>query len=88
MKTVIKNARGLKGTLFRGLHGDPDIFRVYDDSDPDGFIDYDLLHNDLVIEISMDNVDATLYIRSSGTTCLDHSPEVLGLNASDFKDER
>lgn len=74
MKTTPAN--GLKGTLIRGADGY--AFRVKANNE-DGFIDYDLIHNDL--DIIINDFDAYFYEYEGHEEdkFLDHSPETLGL---------
>ena len=66
------SAQGTKGFLI--WSGERYYFRVYHDK---GFIDYDILHSDLEIEIV--DADAAFY----DDRTLDHSPETLGLTKDD-----
>ena len=66
MRTT-KPAKGTKGYITRV--GDTHMFRVYDKNH--NFIDYDILHHDLEIEIL--DTDATLYSSEFGQY-LDHAP--------------
>ena len=62
-------AQGTRGFLI--WSGETYYFRVYHDQ---GFVDYDIRHSDLEIEIV--DPDSAFY---DGHT-LDHSPETLGIN--------
>ena len=66
MRTT-KPAKGTKGYIIRV--GDTHMFRVYDENY--NFIDYDILHHDLEVEIL--DTDATLY-SSEFVQYLDHAP--------------
>lgn len=70
----MKLAKGVKGFLI----GTEDciMFRVYDKSHPDGFIDYDILASD--IEITITDNFVGLYDSENGINTLDYAPEVLG----------
>ena len=82
MTTKVKNAKGQKGFLL--YEGDGRYaFRVYDKSHPDGFIDYNIYHNDLEVEI-IDEL-ATFYypvnqmdFANQPAPYLDNPPETLG----------
>ena len=63
----VKPAKGTKGHIIRV--GDTYMFRVYDKEY--NFIDYDILHYDLEVEIL--DTDATLYSSEYGDY-LDHAP--------------
>ena len=63
----VKPAKGTKGHIIRV--GDTYMFRVYDKDY--NFIDYDILHYDLEVEIL--DTDATLYSSEYGDY-LDHAP--------------
>ena len=63
----VKPAKGTKGYIIRV--GDTYMFRVYDKEY--NFIDYDILHYDLEVEIL--DTDATLYSSEYGQY-LDHAP--------------
>ena len=63
----VKPAKGTKGHIIRV--GDTYMFRVYDKDY--NFIDYDILHYDLEVEIL--DTDATLYSSEYGNY-LDHAP--------------
>jgi len=62
-----ESAKGLKGILIRV--GDRHVFRVYREDYT--FLDYDILHHDLEIQIL--ESDATLY-RSEFGSYLDYAP--------------
>ena len=62
-----ESAKGLKGILIRV--GDRHVFRVYREDYT--FLDYDILHHDLEIQIL--ESDATLYRNEFGNY-LDYSP--------------
>ena len=62
-----ESAKGLKGILIRV--GDSHVFRVYREDYT--FLDYDILHHDLEIQIL--ESDATLY-RSELGNYLDYAP--------------
>ena len=63
----VKPAKGTKGYIIRV--GDTYMFRVYDKDY--NFIDYDILHYDLEVEIL--DTDASLYSSEYGQY-LDHAP--------------
>lgn len=63
-------AIGTKGVLIRDL--DDFIFRVYNQDET--FIDYDIAHSDMMIEIV--DTDAWFYDEKF----IDHSPKTLGLD--------
>lgn len=63
----VKPAKGTKGHIIRV--GDTYMFRVYDKEY--NFIDYDILHYDLEVEIL--DTDASLYSSEYGDY-LDHAP--------------
>lgn len=63
----VKPAKGTKGYIIRVL--DTYMFRVYDANH--NFIDYDILHHDLEVEIV--DTDAVLYSSEYGDY-LDHAP--------------
>ena len=63
----VKPAKGTKGYIIRV--GDTYMFRVYDANYD--FIDYDILHYDLEVEIL--DTDASLYSSEYGDY-LDHAP--------------
>ena len=69
----IKSANGVEGFLI--WCGDNKFrFRVYPEEG--GFIDYDILHCDLQVNIN----DADAYFYTEGDrNILDHSPETLGV---------
>jgi hypothetical protein len=66
-------AKGMKGHLIHTIN-DKYMFRVY--AEDFTFVDYELLHSDLLITI--DDEDATLYLDEFGNG-LDHNPETLGI---------
>ena len=76
-------ANKTKGTLIFGMDGEVH-FRVRADcssskteiSDPDGFIDYRLVHNDL--DVIIDDIDSYFYRTDEGDPILDHHPDTLG----------
>lgn len=63
----VKPAKGTKGYIIRV--GNTYMFRVYDANH--NFIDYDILHHDLEVEIV--DTDAVLYSSEYGDY-LDHTP--------------
>jgi hypothetical protein len=65
-------ALGATGYLIRT--GDTVVFRVYDKNHD--FVDYDILHYDMRIQIQ--DEDATFY-ESDDSAWIDHSPETLGI---------
>jgi len=72
----IKTAKGVKGFILgAGLNYPPVFFRVYDEEG--GFKDYNLLHNDLEIEIICD--DAILEEKSEGGNTLDYTHAIRGV---------
>ena len=71
----VKSANGISGCLIHLFDGNYAL-RVYDEQDGT-FIDYNLLHSDLLITIN--DEDACLYTHDDGNTYLDHSPETLGI---------
>jgi hypothetical protein len=79
----VKPAKKTKGMLIY-CHGTGKyVFRVYN---PDyTFIDYDLVHSDLEVEILCD--EACLYQSDSGNY-LDHDPEVTRLDPSTYQLEQ
>ena len=66
-------AQGAKGHLIYTVDGKY-MFRVY--AEDFTFVDYELLHSDLLITIN--DEDATLYSDEFGNG-LDHNPETLGI---------
>jgi hypothetical protein len=73
MTATAKPAHGVFGHILR--MDDKYYFRVYN-YDKDTFIDYDLYHSDLFVQIK--DLDAFFYSTTSGLNTLDHSPETLG----------
>ena len=69
----ITPANGTKGMLI-WCGGDKYVFRVYD-KDRD-FVDYDLRHSDMEIEIQ--ESDAYFY-EDGDYKCVDHAPATLGI---------
>lgn len=70
---TVKSAYDVRGHI---LHmGGKYYFRVYN-YDKDTFIDYDLTHLDLYVQIK--DLDAFFYSTATGLDCLDYSPETLG----------
>lgn len=67
-------AQGVQGHLIYTVDGKY-MFRVYG-FPLDTFVDYELLHSDLLITIN--DEDATLYSDEFGNG-LDHNPETLGI---------
>ena len=73
-----KSANGVTGHLLYMCDG-VYVFRVYDRTTPQPtFIDYDLLHCDLVVTIQ--DADAAFY-SEQGRNTLDHAPGTLGITA-------
>jgi len=72
----IKSADGLFGCLIYCADGCYRI-RVYDDADPEQFVDYDIKHSDLRFEIVDD--DVCLYEDAHGNHWIDYSPQTLGI---------
>lgn len=70
-----KSAMGMKGCLISLFTGGV-AFRVYDKSNPEKFIDYDLAHNDL--NITIEDEDAYIYEREDSDPAIDYSPRTLG----------
>ena len=70
----IKPANGVKGFLIYVHRVRQYMFRVYGDG---GFIDYDLQHTDLAIQIV--DEDSAFYENTDGTFSLDHAPDTLGI---------
>lgn len=70
----VTDAADVRGFLLSTADGY--YFRVYDNSG--GFIDYQLLHNDL--EVTIDSIALASFYRNDAIAVLDHSPAVLGLN--------
>jgi hypothetical protein len=66
---AIKPATGVKGILIRV--GDRHVFRVYEQGHINKFIDYDILHHDLEVQILED--DAIFYHSEFGNY-LDYPP--------------
>lgn len=64
-----KPAKGTKGFIIRTLDDRGYVFRVYDKDH--NFIDYDILHYDMEVEILDD--DATFYEYDIGAV-IDHAP--------------
>lgn len=71
---MTKSAKGLKGFLIHGMGGL--MFRVYDPNEEEGFVDYDIWHHDLEIQI----IDDDSVIRDD--KAIDYSNQTLG-----YKDE-
>lgn len=71
---IVKPANGVVGHILCMLEGGC-IFRVYDYRDKTIFIDYDLCHSDLCVQIK--DPDAFFYLNSTGLAILDHSPKTL-----------
>jgi hypothetical protein len=70
----IKPAKGVKGFIMHGVDMYGTVFyffRVYDKDDVRNFVDYDILHYDLEVEIL--EPDAMLY-RSEFGDYVDYSP--------------
>ena len=67
-------ANKTKGTLIFGMDGEVH-FRVRA-LNPDGFIDYRLVHNDL--DVIIDDIDSYFYRTDEGDPILDHHPDTLG----------
>jgi hypothetical protein len=70
----VKPAKGLKGFIMHGVDMDGGafyFFRVYDKGHIHKFVDYDILHHDLEVEILED--DAMLY-RSEFGDYIDYPP--------------
>ena len=65
----IKPAEGVKGILIRV--GDRHVFRVHDKGHIMKFIDYDILHYDLAVEIIE---DGAVFIQSKFGNYLDYEP--------------
>ena len=68
-----RSAMGTVGYLIRVMDERQYVFRVYDDEH--NFVDYDILHYDMRIQIQ--DEDATFYTNAAGDY-IDHSPETLG----------
>lgn len=66
-----KPANKLTGYIIRSLDGSP-LFRVYDKKYPEGFVDYELHHND--IKVTLEDEDAFVY----NDEYIDYSKETLG----------
>ena len=64
-------AKGTKGFILRTITPEGYVFRVYDEHDKSKFIDYDILHYDMEVEILDD--DATFYEYDMGAV-IDHAP--------------
>lgn len=69
MTLKIKPAKGTKGFIIRTVSDKGYVFRVYDKDH--NFIDYDILHYDMEVEILDD--DAHLYEYDIGAA-IDHAP--------------
>jgi hypothetical protein len=72
--TKIESADGREGYLI-WCGGDRYVFRVYTQA-PDKFVDYDLRHTDMRIQIV--DSDAFFYTDKAGAY-VDHSPDTLGI---------
>jgi hypothetical protein len=70
----VTDARGVRGFILRDIDGSF-FFRVYHEDK--NFTDYELLHDDLEVVITLD-ASAAFY-KLDNRMILDHSPEVLGL---------
>lgn len=70
-----QSANGVEGCLIYSHGLEKFLFRVYDEDY--NFKDYDILHNDLVVEIK--DADAFFYEGANGELHLDHSPATLGI---------
>jgi uncharacterized protein YllA (UPF0747 family) len=68
-----RSAMGTVGYLIRVADDRQYVFRVYDDEH--NFVDYDILHYDMRIQIQ--DEDATFYTNAV-RDYIDHSPETLG----------
>ena len=75
-KTV--NAQGKKGMILKSLNG---RFFLRVNQLDESFIDYDLNHSDLQVEIT--DSDAVLYHFENGNNVIDHSPKTLGIKVSE-----
>jgi hypothetical protein len=71
-----KPAKGIQGFILWTPRSGGPVFRVYDENDRSKFIDYDICHNDLEVEIVSD----CAVFRQSGSrgNTLDYSNAVLG----------
>lgn len=74
IKADTKLAKGTKGCIIRGGN-DKLYFRVYDEQH--NFVDYELRHSDLEIEIV--DPDSVFYKFENGNAVIDHKPETLGV---------
>ncbi len=70
---MIKSANGTTGCLISSMDGNY-RFRVYSG---DTFVDYDIMHSDLMVTIC--DEDAAFYTGDFDSAVLDHSPETLGI---------
>lgn len=75
-KTI--SAQGKKGMILRGLNG---IYTLRINQPDGNFIDYDLNHSDLQVEIC--DTDAVLYHFENGNSVIDHSPKTLGIKVNE-----
>jgi hypothetical protein len=75
MTKDIRSAYKVRGSLINVL-GEV-MFRVYDSKDKTKFVDYEIYHNDLEVEIV--DLDAFLY----DSSFIDYSTTTLGTNYSD-----
>jgi hypothetical protein len=73
-KMRIESADGQEGYLI-WCGGDRYVFRIYTNA-PDEFVDYDIRHTDMRVQIV--DSDAFFYTDEQGST-VDHSPATLGL---------
>lgn len=71
-----KSARGARGYLMRS--GEGHFFRIYNKTDS-GFVDYDIVHYDMEIEILEDDA---IFVEKDGKHYIDYSRETLGFDQS------
>jgi hypothetical protein len=69
----VADAAGVEGVLIRS--GDRLLLLVYDEDNE--FIDYDIMHDDLSVTISKDEL--ACFYSNGEHHAIDHSPAVLGL---------
>lgn len=68
-----KAAIGTKGFIMRSTNPGEHFFRVYDNDG--GFIDYDIMHYDMEVQILE---DSAVLVKTSDSNYIDYSAKVLG----------